>query len=198
MSMSSDPMRRTSGSAVQLACRAESWDPVVKWVHWSTLLLIAAAFAAVWASESAPSREQHTMLVQLHRSLGITVLALTLFRLGWRWRARVPSLPAGLPEIQKAAARATEYLLYLLLLIQPVLGMIHTNARGDRVDFYFLVELPAIFGRNKLLAREALAVHGLVAELLLAIIALHASAALYHHYVRRDGVLRAMLPHRRR
>jgi cytochrome b561 len=198
MSMSSDAMRRNTGNAVQLARRADSWDPVVKWVHWSTLLLIAAAYAAVWASETVPSREQHAMLVQLHRSLGITIFALTLFRLGWRWRARVPSLPAGLPAMQKAAARVTEYLLYLLLLAQPILGILHTNARGDRVDFYFVAELPAIIGHNRLLAREAIAVHGLVAELLLAVIALHAGAALYHHYVRRDGVLRAMLPRRRR
>ncbi len=196
--MSGNAMRRNTGNAVQLVRRDESWDPVVKWVHWSSLLLIGTAYLAVWASKAVPSREQHAMLVQLHRSLGITIFALTLFRLGWRWRTRAPSLPAGLPAIQKAAARATEYLLYLLLLAQPVLGILHTNARGDRVDLYFVVELPAIIGRNRLLAREAVAAHGLVAELLLAVIAMHAGAALYHHYVRRDGVLRTMLPRRRR
>jgi cytochrome b561 len=198
MSMSGNAMRRNTGNPVQLVRRDESWGPVVKWVHWSSLLLIAAAYLAVWASEAVPSREQHAMLVQLHRSLGISIFALTLFRLGWRWRVRAPSLPAGLPAIQKAAARATEYLLYLLLLAQPVLGILHTNARGDRVDLYFVVELPAIIGHNRPLAREAIAVHGLVAVLLLAVIAMHAGAALYHHYVRRDGVLRAMLPRRRR
>jgi cytochrome b561 len=75
------------------------------------LLLIAAAFIVIWVSHNAPSKEQQAVLVQLHRSLGVTVFALTLFRLGWRWQARIPSLPAGLPAIQKFAARAAEYIL---------------------------------------------------------------------------------------
>jgi cytochrome b561 len=136
--------------------------------------------------------------MQLHRSLGVTVLALTLFRLGWRWHARIPSLPATLSVIQKLAARGTEYLLYVLLLLQPILGILHTNARGRRVDFYFLGELPPLIGPDKLLAKQAIAAHDLVAYVLLAVIALHAAAALFHHFVRRDDVLKSMLPGDRR
>lgn len=174
------------------------YDRVLKAVHWSSLLLVAAAFGVIWASGYATGREQQAMLVQLHRSLGVTVFTLTLFRLGWRWQARVPKLPADLPAIQKLAARATEYVLYVLLLLQPALGILHTNARGRRVAFFLLAELPPVVGPDRILAKEAMTAHQLVGYLLLALIGLHAAAALFHHFVRRDDVLSTMLPGGRR
>ena len=185
-------------STAEAAAPVDSYDPVAKAVHWTTLVLVAGVYIAVWASHAAGSREQSALLVQLHRSMGLTILALTLFRLAWRWNARTPPLPAELPLFQKLAARATEYILYVLLLLQPALGLLNTNARGRRVDLYFLGELPPVVGPDKVLAKEAMAAHEFVAYLTLALITLHAAAALFHHFVRRDNVLKAMLPGRRR
>ena len=182
----------------ELAAPRESYDRVLKAVHWSTLLLIAAAYIAIWGSYAVATKEQEAFLTQLHRSLGVTVFVLTLFRLGWRWHARIPSLPADLPAIQKVAARVAEYFLYALLLIQPILGILYINARGRRVDFFFLGELPPIVGPDKVLAKQAVAAHDIVAYVLLTFIGLHAAAALFHHFVRRDDVLKAMLPRSRR
>jgi cytochrome b561 len=182
----------------ELAAPLESYDRVLKAVHWSTLLLIAAAYIAIWGSYAVATKEQEAFLTQLHRSLGVTVFVLTVFRLGWRWHARIPSLPADLPAIQKVAARVAEYVLYALLLLQPILGILYINARGRRVDFFFLGELPPIVGPDKVLAKQAIAAHDIVAYVLLTFIALHAAAALFHHFVRRDDVLNAMLPRSRR
>jgi len=182
----------------ELAAPLESYDRVLKAVHWSTLLLIAAAYIAIWGSYAVATKEQEAFLTQLHRSLGVTVFVLTVFRLGWRWHARIPSLPADLPAIQKMAARVAEYVLYALLLAQPILGILYINARGRRVDFFFLGELPPIVGPDKVLAKQAVAAHDIVAYVLLTFIGLHAAAALFHHFVRRDDVLNAMLPRSRR
>jgi cytochrome b561 len=122
----------------KLTAPADRYDRILMAVHWLTLLLIAAVYGAVWASHAAGSREQSALLVQLHRSMGLTILALTLFRLAWRWNALTPPLPAESPMFQRLAARATEYILYVLLLLQPVLGLLNTNARGRRVDLYLL------------------------------------------------------------
>jgi len=184
-------------STAKVAASADSYDRIAKAVHWTTLLLIAGVYVTVWTSHAVGSREQSALLVQLHRSIGVTIFALTLFRLAWRWTARIPPLPAELPFVQKIAARAAEYVLYLLLLLQPVLGLLNTNARGRRVDFYFLGELPAVVGPDKVFAKQAMAAHELGAYLLVALVALHAAAALFHHFVRRDNVLNAMLPGRR-
>lgn len=180
-------------NAVEPIPAIKSYDRVLRVVHWSSVLLLAAAYIAVWTSPAAATKEQHELFVQLHRSFGTTVFALTLFRLGWRLLARIPELPADLPAIQKLAARGTEYALYMLLLAQPILGLLHTNARGKRVDLYFLGELPAIIGPDKALAKQAIAAHDLVAYALLGLAALHAAAALFHHFVRRDRVLISML-----
>src|SRR5262252_3331654 len=118
------------------------YDPLLQAAHWATLVLIAGLYTLAWVAPLVGEYNQPVM--QLHRSLGVTVAALTLVRLAWRSRARIPRLPADLPAVQKLAARATEALLYVLLLLQPLLGLIRTNARGQRVDLYFLGELPAI------------------------------------------------------
>lgn len=195
--MSSLASRDGIGAGAAEGRAAASYDPIIKFVHWATVALLALMFATVWAAQSASARESHEALLQLHRSLGVTLFAVTLFRLGWRLRTHAPRLPEDLSAVQVWAARAVQAALYLLLLAQPALGYVHSNAHGNRVDFFFLVQLPAVVGRDKWLAKQTLAVHETVAIALLALIALHAAAALFHHFVRGDDVLRTMLPRRR-
>jgi cytochrome b561 len=116
-------------SPTELSAPAESYDRILKAVHWSTLLLIAAIYMTILVSHYAATKEQHADLLKLQRSLGVTVFALTLLRLGWRWHARF-GLPADFRRFK--AARAIEYLLYTLLLVQPLFGILHVNARGKR------------------------------------------------------------------
>jgi cytochrome b561 len=170
------------------------FDPAVRFLHWLTLLLIAAIFVLAFSIDFASSKEQAVALTQLHRSFGVTVWAVTLGRLVWRQLARFPNLPADMPQAMRFAAQWSEYALYALLLIQPILGLLQTNARGDRVDQFFLGQLPALIGTDRPLAKQLLEVHATVGLLLLGLIALHAAAALYHHFWRRDDTLEAMLP----
>jgi cytochrome b561 len=170
------------------------FDPAVRFLHWLTLLLIAAIFVLAFSIDFATSREQAVALTQLHRSFGVTVWAVTLGRLVWRQFARFPNLPADMPQAMRFAAQWSEYALYALLLIQPILGLLQTNARGDRVDLFFLGQLPALIGKDRPLAKQLLEVHETVGLVLLGLIALHAAAALYHHFWRRDDTLEAMLP----
>jgi cytochrome b561 len=174
------------------------YDPIICTMHWLTLVLIAAIYTAAWTAHSGLAGEWYLPIMQLHRSLGLSVLGLTLFRLAWRSRIRVPKLPDDLNPLQKLAARANEMLLYALLLVQPALGLLQTNAHGQRVDFYFLGNLPAVIGVDRPLARQLHDLHALAANALLIAIGLHAAAALFHHFIRRDDVLAAMLPARLR
>lgn len=171
-----------------------SYDGMLRSIHWATLVLVAGAFTAVWIADPALVGPYTRQVVQVHRSLGLTVAALTLFRLVWRWRARIPPLPGDLPIIQKLAARATEGLIYVLLLAQPLVGLLYTNAYGVRVNLFLLGELPAAIGRDRALAAQLGEVHFLLGYALLGLIGLHAAAALFHHFIRRDDVLNAMLP----
>jgi cytochrome b561 len=171
------------------------FDPVIRFLHWLTLFLVAAIFVLAFSIiYFASSREEAVALIQLHRSFGVTVWVVTLGRLVWRQSARFPNWPADMPQLMRFAAQWSEHALYALLLTQPILGLLQTNASGDRVNLFFLSPLPALIGQNRPLAKQLLAVHVTVGLLLLGLIALHASAALYHHFWRRDDTLDAMLP----
>jgi cytochrome b561 len=177
-----------------IASQPAGYDRVIRTIHWLTLGLIAAIYATAWTAHSGLAGEWFQSVFQVHRSLGLSLMALTVFRLAWRSRATIPKLPEDLHPIQKLAARANEVLLYLLLLVQPLLGLLHTNARGQQVDFFFAGHLPAIIGTDRQLARQLHDLHALTANALLVLIGMHASAALFHHFIRRDAVLATMLP----
>ncbi len=170
------------------------FDPVIRFLHWLTLLLVITIFVLAFSIAVASSREEAVALIQLHRSFGATVWVVTLGRLVWRQFARFPNWPADMPQPMRFAAQWSEHVLYALLLTQPILGLLESNAYGDRVNLFFVVQLPALIGQDRPLAKQLLQVHETVGLLLLGLIALHASAALYHHFWRRDGTLEAMLP----
>jgi cytochrome b561 len=170
------------------------FDPVIRFLHWLTLLLVAAIFVLAFSVRFASSSEEAHTLIQLHRSFGMTVWVVTLGRLVWRQFSRFPNWPADMPQAMRFAAHWSEYALYTLLLTQPILGLLHTNAHSERANLFFLGQLPALIGRDLPLAKQLLAVHETVGLLLLGLIALHALAALYHHFWRRDNTLEAMLP----
>jgi cytochrome b561 len=170
------------------------FDRTIRFLHWLTLFLIIAIFVLAFSIDLASSREQAVALTQLHRSFGVTVWVVMLGRLVWRQFSRFPNWPPDMPQAMRLAAQWSEYALYALLLIQPLLGLLQTNARGDRVDLFFLGQLPALIGTDHPLAKQLLEVHVAVGLLLLGLIALHVAAALYHHFWRRDDTLDAMLP----
>jgi cytochrome b561 len=170
------------------------FDPATRLLHWLTASMMLLVLVLAFSIDHARSGTSFTALVQLHRSFGMTVWAVTLVRLVWRQFAKFPNWPADMPRPMRLAAQASEYALYTLLLAQPILGLLQTNADGDRVNLFFLDPLPALIGEDRLLAQRLLAVHETVGFLLLGLIALHVAAALFHHFWRRDDTLTAMLP----
>jgi len=182
-------MLRTGGDP-----EVHEFDPVIKFLHWLILFLIATIFALAFSVRFAMSREDAIALTELHRSLGVTVWFVTVCRLAWRQFSRFPNWPGDMPQAMRFAAQWSEYALYALLLTQPLLGFLQTNARGERVTLFFLGQLPALIGENRYFAKHLLEAHKAVGFLLLGLIALHALAALYHHFWRRDDTLVAMLP----
>ncbi len=170
------------------------FDPVIRFLHWLTLFLVVTVFVLAFSIAFASSRAEAVALIQLHRSFGVSVWVVTLGRLVWRQFARFPNWPADMPQPMRFAAQWSEHALYALLLTQPILGLLWTNAYGDRANLFFLGRLPALIGPDRPLAKQLGEAHTTVGLLLLGLIALHASAALYHHFWRRDETLEAMLP----
>ena len=170
------------------------FDQATRLMHWLTAGLMLCVFVLAFCIDLATSHASHTAFLQLHRSVGLTVWALTMARLVWRHFAKYPDWPSDMPQAMRVVAMASEYALYALLLAQPILGILQTNAHGDRVNLFFIGQLPALIEMNRPLARQLLTVHKAVGFCLLGLIALHVSAALFHHFWRRDDTLTAMLP----
>ncbi len=178
--------------AVPMNIQPLAYSVAARSFHWLTLALLAVAFGIEWTVDDLP-RSLTPMLTDLHRSVGLTVWLLTIARLAYRQVHGVPAEPE-LPTWQLWASRATHLALYVLLLGEPLLGWAYTDLRGQTGHVYWLFDLPHVLApADRSVARMVIGWHGLAANLLLILVGLHALAALYHHYIRRDLVLRRML-----
>ena len=163
-------------------------------LHWLIAALIVTMFGLGWYMSDLPLGQRKFDLYQLHKSLGITIFGLTLLRLLWRWFHPAPPLPLSLPRWQRAAARASHALLYLMLLAQPLIGFFQSNAANFPVVLWGVLPLPALIGADEALGETLVVVHRWNSRLLLVLILVHVAAALRHHFVLKDDVLRRMLP----
>src|SRR5450755_1592445 len=112
------------------------FDRMTRFLHWLTALVVAMVFALAFSMRFATSGLEATTIIQLHRSFGVTVWVVMFGRLAWRQFSRLPDWPAGIPREMRIAAQGSEYLLYALMLVQPILGLLETNAHGERVNLF--------------------------------------------------------------
>lgn len=166
-------------------------------LHWLTLLCVVSGVVLILIRDEVAGRAMRQWLLDGHRHFGVLVLLLFVARVALRIRSgKLP--PTGDPlRLSRAAAALVHVALYALLLALPLLGWALNDALGKPAHLLG-VALPALVGADEDLADELLAWHQDAAWLLLGLVLLHAAAALWHHFVLRDGVLRTMLPKPRR
>jgi cytochrome b561 len=157
----------------------DGYGGVSKFLHWLIAGLVFTQLAIGKFFEIDPARPDEG-LFNLHMWLGLTVLGLMVVRLMWRLGYTLPPLPQGTPEWQRIAARTTQGTFYLLLFALPVSGWLLYLPRG-------------LDQAGKDLDR---AVHEVLGNVLLVLAAIHVLAGLTHHFIKRDEVLRRMLPGR--
>jgi len=171
-----------------------AYDGLAQLFHWSIVLLIAAAFGLAWYMEDLPLSPWKAQLYNLHKSIGLAVLTLAILRLAWRLTHRPPPLPAGSPDWEHKAATATHVLLYGLLFLQPLLGLGIAFFSGFPTRVFGLFNLPSPLPPDKALMEAMGELHELAGTLLLILVGLHIAAALRHHFILKNDVLRRMLP----
>jgi cytochrome b561 len=163
-------------------------------LHWLSALAVAVAFAVAWTRAILDDPGPRAALLSVHPCVGLVVLALLLARVGARL-ATLRDWPASpLPRVMRRVATATHLALYALLLAQPLLGWALANAHGHDVRLPGLSPFPKLVATDPDLADTLDSWHAGLAWVLAGAIAMHALAALYHHFLRRDDVLGAMLP----
>lgn len=177
---------------------APSYGRVDCAVHWLVAALAVIVVSLGWAIAGAP-RNTHArdLLLVLHRSVGLTILAVMLFRTGWRWRHPAPPLPLSVARLERVLARCTHVCLYLLFIVMPIAGYVNAAAAGHSVSVFGVVSIPPLLHENDRLSQLAIAFHLVGQYLIYFFVILHVAGALLHGIVRRDGVLERMLPVRR-
>jgi cytochrome b561 len=121
------------------------------------------------------------------------VLLITVMRLIYRLRHPAPALPADMPAWQQTAAHATHWALYVLLIVQPIMGWIATSAYRAPTLFFWLFELPPIWKEDRAFSEATFRVHMTTGIIIALLVVIHIAAALYHHFIRRDRVLTSMV-----
>ena len=169
------------------------FDMVTLWLHWITAALVLSQFAtALSLDQISPS--QIDLVLAVHRSTGLLLWGLTAARLVWRRTLmRIPPTDPKMPSLQRLAARANEYALYLLLLVQPVTGLTDSLYRAHAFPVFGMT-VPVLVAKSKPIYHAAHSLHEAGGWLLAGLVGLHTAAALFHRLVLRDGVLQSMLP----
>jgi cytochrome b561 len=192
-------MTNNSAAAEVLAIEAvpESgrFDQISIALHWLTVLLVVGQFASAWFRETIDHNTSLAAAVlATHGGAGLLTWVVGIVRLVWRHKfAYLPPFPPSMPRLQQWIAKANEYGLYVLLLIQPITGLGRVVFRGQPFEV-FVWEVPALFEPDDALRHSFAEAHEFGAKALLLLIALHAGAALFHRLVLRDGVMQRMLP----
>ena len=162
-------------------------------LHWLTLLLIAAAYVLGTILEDMALSPLKLKLYAWHKWVGMLVLFLLVPRIVLRLFDKLDHRRELSPLEAKASALVHGGL-YLLLLLVPLFGWLNSSAAGFPVVLFGILPLPDLVGKDKALAEVFEELHEGTVNLLVTLAALHAAAALYHHHVRRDGVLARMVP----
>ncbi|MFK8332370.1 cytochrome b [Pseudomonas sp. BJa5] len=166
-----------------------AFHPLARLLHWlMALLILAMLFVGV--SMVVDLSPRHTLLISLHKAIGLALLLLVLVRILVRLTLPHPPLPSDLPRVQRLAAGASHWLLYALMLAMPLIGWGMLSAGGYPLP----LQLPALLPHDLHLYALLRKAHGVLAYVLFATVLIHLGAALVHGLVRRDGVLRSMWP----
>ncbi len=178
------------------------YNSVAVFMHWLIALAIVSMLAIGWIMTNLDKGDPNKFaLFQLHKSIGITILLLSVLRLFWRLMNRVPALPNTLKVWEKCAARATHWLFYILIIGMPLTGwiMISTSKHNIPTLLYGLIPWPNLPKLGDLPNKQGINgltedTHGILAYVMAALIVLHVGAAMKHHFINRDDVLIRMAP----
>lgn len=166
-------------------------------LHWLMLLLFVAVYGTIELRELFDKgSDPREALKTWHFMLGMLVFVLVWLRLAARLSGPTPAIAPDLPKLQQLSSRLFHLALYLLMIGMPLAGWLMLSAAGKPIPFFGL-ELPALIGENKALAKQIKEVHEFVGTAAYYLIGLHVAVALYHHFLRHDNTLTRMLPVRK-
>ena len=173
---------------------SQAWGSLSIGLHWLTFILILSLAMVGLIMTDLANGPLKIQVYALHKSFGLTVLALTFIRLLWRLFSITPVVTANTPKWQKWIAKLTHGVLYVLLFAMPISGWLYNSAAGFPLKYFGLFKLPKLSGYDPQLKQLAGDAHETFFYILALLMLMHAGAALKHHYLDKDNTLIRMLP----
>jgi len=171
----------------------DDYGSLSKFFHWFIALLIIFMLILGTSFDFIPKGQTKSLLMQVHKATGLTILALMILRLLWRWINPLPQLPTTTPTWQKLSSRSLHRLLYLILIIMPLTGWMMSTAAGRATNFWWLFKVNVPFiAKSKPLAQGFSTAHEIIAWTIVCLLGLHILAALKHQIIDKDNVLKRM------
>lgn len=165
---------------------------VAKVIHWFMALGLIGLVLVGWYMEDMPNSPEKFELYGLHKSFGVVLLALVVLRLVWRTLNKQPLMPAGTSKFVAFVAASGHGLLYAMMFAMPLVGWAMSSSYGFPVSFFGLFTLPNLVAPNKEMAELYGMLHSWGGDVFTILIVGHVLAALYHHFICKDDVLKRM------
>lgn len=171
-----------------------TYGVVAKSFHWLLFLMLTFSVVAGNFLASLPKGAEKMQAAGMHKSFGAIILMLIMLRLVWRLINKTLRLPDGTTAGEAFAAKAMHWGLYVLMFAQPLAGIMMSQAAGIPVSFFGLFEFPVFLDKDPELAKTFLSIHRTVWIILVIAVIGHVGAALHHHFIKKDNVLKQMTP----
>jgi len=168
------------------------YNPLAQALHWLTAALALAVLPLAWVAISLPNSELKGTMFTLHKSVGLTILAIVVLRIVWRMIHPAPADPAA-PKALEVIARINHWLLYAIFLIMPVSGYLLSALSGRSTAYFWLFTIPG-FEKNEAVQKVFATMHVVGQYAVYLLVALHIAGTVWHLVIRRDGLLERMLP----
>lgn len=179
---------------MQLSRKPKRYGAMAQFFHWAVVVLIAFQYTWAWRIDQTEGLRARFELVTQHKTIGMTVLALAILRLLWRFFHAPPPLPKHLVNWEIWAAKLGHVALYALIFIVPLSGWFYSQAAGYGDYWWGPISFPSLIEANEASEDFFYALHELVGKLLILVVVIHVLAALRHHFILQDNVLKRMLP----
>ena len=172
----------------------EKFSFTTRLLHWTIAAFLLIQIPLAWYMIDLPLGPDKFAKYGLHKSFGAVLFTLAVTRLVWAIIGNRPPLPPETKRYEKILAKATQGLLYLLVIIMPVSGWVMSSAANVPVTIFGVIALPNLVEPNEQLMDIMKNVHEMQSIVLLILVSLHFVAGLKHHFVDRNNVLHSMLP----
>jgi cytochrome b561 len=163
-------------------------------LHWVIALLMIGLIILGLYMVGLPISLHKLKYYGWHKEFGVLVLMLATVRLAWRFTNTTPLLPPQMPKWEQMAAHGMHYVFYVFMFALPITGWMLSSAAGLPVSFFGLFVLPDLISANEQTRHLLTEIHKWLAYGLIAAICGHTGAALQHHFINKDDILRRMLP----